>query len=85
MSTSSAATRPVVRKPVDWWRWAGRIFLLFLLIFTAMPMVWMVLTSLKTQFAAMQYPPQWWPSEPTLENYFKLLDPSNSVGEEFLR
>jgi len=85
MSTSSAATRPVVRKPVDWWRWAGRIFLLFLLIFTAMPMVWMVLTSLKTQFAAMQYPPQWWPTEPTLENYFKLLDPSNSVGEEFLR
>jgi multiple sugar transport system permease protein len=85
MSTSSAATRPVVRKPIDWWRWAGRIFLLFLLIFTAMPMVWMVLTSLKTQFAAMQYPPQWWPTEPTLANYFKLLDPSNSVGEEFLR
>ena len=33
----------------------------------------------------MQYPPQWWPAEPTLENYHKLLDPSNSVGQEFLR
>ena len=46
-----------------------------LLIFTVLPMAWMVLTSLKTQFAAMQYPPQWWPAEPTLENYAKLLDP----------
>ncbi len=48
-------------------------------------MAWMVLTSLKSQFAAMQYPPQWWPAEPTLENYHKLLDPSNSVGQEFLQ
>ena len=30
-------------------------------------MAWMVLTSIKSQFAAMQYPPQWWPAEPTLE------------------
>ncbi|KAB0677410.1 carbohydrate ABC transporter permease [Aureimonas leprariae] len=76
--------RPRTRKPVDWWRWAGRLFLLFLLLFTVLPMFWMVLTSVKTQFAALQYPPQWWPSEPTLENYRKLLDPSNSVGAEFL-
>jgi multiple sugar transport system permease protein len=81
----AAISRSPVRKPVDWWRWAGRAFLLFLLIFTVVPMLWMVLTSLKTQFAAMQYPPQWWPTEPTLQNYYKLLDPSNSVGQEFLR
>ena len=73
------------RKPIDWWRWSGRVFLLFLLIFTVLPMLWMVLTSLKSQFAAMQYPPQWWPKEPTLENYAKLLDPSNSAGQEFLQ
>ena len=85
MSTIATVARPVVRKPVDWWRWAGRAFLFFLLIFTAMPMAWMVLTSLKSQFAAMQYPPQWWPREPTLHNYVKLLDPSNSVGQEFLQ
>lgn len=85
MSVVAAAPRPAVRRPIDWWRWAGRAFLVFLLIFTAVPMLWMVLTSLKTQFAAMQYPPQWWPKEPTLANYVKLLDPSNSVGEEFLR
>jgi len=72
------------RKPIDWWRWAGRGFLLFILTFTVIPMIWMLLTSIKTQFAAMQYPPQWWPAEPTLENYVKLLDPTNSVGQDFL-
>jgi multiple sugar transport system permease protein len=33
----------------------------------------------------MQFPPQWWPAEPTLINYAKLLDPQNSVGADFLR
>ena len=78
-------TRPIVKKPIDWWRWAGRLFLTFLLIFTVLPMAWMILTSVKSQFAAMQYPPQWWPAEPTLNNYFKLLDPTNRVGQDFLR
>jgi multiple sugar transport system permease protein len=73
------------RRPVDWWRWAGRLFLLLILIFTCVPMLWMLLTSVKTQFAAMQYPPQWWPAEPTLENYTKLLNPANPVGNDFLR
>src|SRR5215218_7886986 len=84
-SSAAAAERAVTRKPIDWWRWAGRVFLLFLLIFTVLPMLWMVLTSIKTQFAAMQYPPQWWPAEPTLDNYFKLLDPTKKIGQEFLR
>lgn len=82
---SEDVVRPKVRKSIDWWRWGGRLFLTFLMIFTVLPMLWMVLTSVKSQFAAMQYPPQWWPSEPTLNNYFKLLDPSNRVGQEFLR
>ena len=78
------AIRPVTRKAIDWWRWSGRFFLVFLLIFTVLPMAWMVLTSIKSQFAAMQYPPQWWPAEPTLQNYWKLLDPTNKTGAEFL-
>lgn len=80
--TESAVTR---RKGAGGWRWTGRIFLTLLLGFTVMPMFWMVLTSLKTGFAAMQYPPQWWPAEPTLENYWRLLDPNGSVGSDFLR
>ncbi len=79
------AIRPIAKKPIDWWRWAGRFFLAFLLLFTVLPMAWMVLTSIKSQFAALQYPPQWWPAEPTLQNYWKLLDPNGSTGQEFLR
>lgn len=85
MTDTTILSRAVVKKPIDWWRWGGRAFLTFLLIFTILPMVWMVLTSLKSQFAAMQYPPQWWPNEPTLQSYVKLLDPSNKVGQDFLR
>jgi multiple sugar transport system permease protein len=72
-------------KPVDAWRWVGRIFLVMMLFYTAMPMAWMLLTSIKSGFAALQFPPQWLPNEPTLASYEKLLDPTNSVGQDFLR
>jgi multiple sugar transport system permease protein len=78
-------SRAAPRKPVDGWRWAGRGFLVLLLAYTLIPMAWMLITSLKTGFAAMQYPPQWWPKEPTLDNYTRLLDPRGSVGRDFLR
>lgn len=77
--------RPRSRKGIDGWRWSGRIFLVLMLVYTVVPMAWMLVTSLKTGFAAMQFPPQWWPAEPTLANYQKLLDPGNSVGQDFLR
>lgn len=85
MTTIDTFERPKVKRGIDWWRWGGRVFLTLLLVFVTLPMVWMVLTSVKSQFAAMQYPPQWWPAEPTLQNYFKLLDPTNRIGQEFLR
>ncbi|MBN9058817.1 MAG: carbohydrate ABC transporter permease, partial [Rhizobiales bacterium] len=88
MSTVTIAPAPARRrskKPVGGWRWAGRGILVFLLLFTALPMVWMVITSLKTQLAALQYPPQWWPEEVTFENYIQLLSPSNAIGHEFLQ
>ncbi len=37
-STFADAGRSRARKPIDWWRWSGRAFLLFLLIFTVLPM-----------------------------------------------
>src|SRR6187549_2443496 len=73
------------RMRVDGWRWTGRIFLMFMLLYTALPMIWMLITSIKSGFAAMQFPPQWWPDVPTLASYQKLLDPQNSVGQDFLR
>jgi multiple sugar transport system permease protein len=82
--TETSATSRPRRKSIDGWRWAGRIFLVLMLVYTLVPMAWMLLTSIKTGFAAMQFPPQWWPAEPTFDNYLKLLDPQNSVGQDFL-
>ena len=83
-SVTTAAAPRVSRKAIDGWRLFGRIFLVLMLLFTALPMVWMLLTSIKSGFAAMQFPPQWWPNEPTVASYRKLLDPTNSVGQDFL-
>ncbi len=87
MTTLTHSARPSRprRKPVDGWRWAGRIFLVLMLIYTVVPMAWMLITSLKGGFAAMMYPPQWIPAEPTLENYIRLLDPKDTIGQDFLR
>ncbi|MDF2980412.1 MAG: binding-protein-dependent transport system inner rane component [Devosia sp.] len=82
MEMSAGAAK---RRGAGGWRWSGRIFLALLLGFTVMPMIWMFITSLKTGFAAMQYPPQWWPAEPTLENYWRLVDPSGNVGRDFIQ
>src|SRR5688500_3835293 len=84
MNARAGITTPR-RRRIDGWRWSGRFFLLFMLLYTAAPMAWMMLTSIKSQFAAMTYPPEWWPSEPTLASYRNLLDPENSVGRDFLR
>jgi multiple sugar transport system permease protein len=62
-------------------RW---LFLVFMLAFTALPMLWMFSTSIKSEFAAIQQPPRWIPAEPTLGQYFKLLSPTNSTGQQFL-
>ena len=69
----------------DGWSVTGWIFLVLLLLFSVMPMVWMLITSIKTQFAALQYPPEWIPSNPTLEQYRRLLSPANEIGGQFLR
>jgi multiple sugar transport system permease protein len=84
MSGSPVISAPR-RRHIDGWRWGGRFFILFMLLYTAVPMLWMMLTSIKSQFAAMTYPPEWWPAEPTLASYRNLLDPQNSVGKDFLQ
>lgn len=69
----------------DPWRVAGNAFLGVLFVFTTVPLLWMLLTSVKSQFAALQYPPQWIPGAPTLEQYGRLLSPASDIGREFLR
>ncbi|MET0531728.1 MAG: carbohydrate ABC transporter permease [Microvirga sp.] len=73
------------RRRRDGWQITGNVFLATLTFFAMLPMAWMLLTSMKTQFAALQYPPEWLPRNPTLENYERLLSPANEVGREFLQ
>src|SRR6476659_6033188 len=61
------------------------IWLVVLLAFALIPMVWMLSTSLKGQFAALAQPPEWIPSHPTLDQYQTLLSPTGTIGPVFLR
>jgi len=49
----------------------------------AFPLVWMVLTSLKTPAETMQTPPVWWPATPNLDAYFKVAGVIDA-GRSFL-
>ena len=74
-----------MRRGFDGWGVARAGFLALLTVFTVLPLVWMLLTSVKSQFAALQYPPEWIPKRVTFEQYGRLLSPSGEVGREFLR
>jgi multiple sugar transport system permease protein len=73
------------RREAGGWSVFGWIFLVLLLLFSALPMVWMLITSVQSQFAAIQYPPEFLPSNPTLEQYWRLLSPTSEIGGQFLR
>jgi multiple sugar transport system permease protein len=78
-------TPPVRRRGrSDPWGVAGWIFLAVLTFFTVLPIAWMFITSIKTQFAAAQYPPEWIPKNPTLSEYRELLSLSSAMGRDFL-
>ncbi len=80
--TERSVRRRVRRDP---WVTAGTVLLVALTMFAVMPMAWMLVTSIKTQFAATQYPPQWIPADPTLDEFRRLLSPASDVGRDFLR
>lgn len=87
MSTLAAEAARVQhkrRRRGDGWSVAGWIYIALLTVFAMLPMAWMLSTSLKSQFAALQYPPEWIPSSPNIEQYRRLLSPNNAVGREFL-
>jgi multiple sugar transport system permease protein len=67
------------------WGVTGWLYLVILVLFATVPMAWMLLTSIKSQFVALQYPPVWIPSTITFEQYYRLLSPTGDVGGQFLR
>jgi multiple sugar transport system permease protein len=91
--TTVAGIRPAARtRTQSWLRQRitpldvlATIWLVLLLAFAVIPMLWMLSTSLKGQFAALSQPPQWIPSNPTLQQYQTLLSPTGTVGPVFLR
>src|SRR5260370_39825440 len=85
LATTVPASRAVRRRrriaPLDI---VSGVWILLLVGFAVIPMLWMLSTSLKGQFAALQQPPEWIPSHPTLQSYITLLSPTGDVGPVFL-
>ncbi len=53
--------------------WVGVLAVLCLALASLMPLYWMITGSFKLQSNAMAVPPEWFPKNPTLDNYRKLL------------
>src|SRR5690606_13414570 len=78
-AASALGTRTQRREGRPRWRDLPRFLLLSLLavLFLA-PIYWMVTTSLKSEADTVARPVQWWPQEPTLENYRTILESPNA-------
>jgi multiple sugar transport system permease protein len=79
------ATRGWARPRLGMLDVVSALWLIVLLAFAVIPMLWMLSTSLKGQFAALAQPPEWIPSHPTLDQYQTLLSPTGTIGPVFLR
>src|SRR5690606_17633939 len=79
VTPSPAATTVAKRSPLMRASDVPRFLLLCLLalLFLA-PIYWMVTTSLKSEAATVARPIQWWPHQPTLENFKAILESPNA-------
>jgi arabinogalactan oligomer/maltooligosaccharide transport system permease protein len=66
-----------------WERVATHVILLFACAIALFPVVWIVSTSFKNEFDVLSTEIEIIPSEPTLENYQNLFDPSTATGGFF--
>ena len=55
-------------------RWMGLLFLIIAAVTFLMPMYWMITGSFKLQTVTMAVPPEFIPTNPTLENWTRLFD-----------
>jgi multiple sugar transport system permease protein len=82
--TAPAVAQRKRRRRRSTWDILGWVYLVFLLLFSGLPMVWMLSTSFKTEFGALQQPPQWIPKNPSIAQYRNLLSPYSDFGPTFL-
>jgi multiple sugar transport system permease protein len=54
-------------------RLAFNLFAWTVVLVTAFPLVWMILTSVKPQFELFRIPPTFWPEQVTFEHYVRLI------------
>lgn len=80
MSVPATASSPGATSPA--WRAILYLLMIAIAVASAFPLVWMVLSSLKTPAEAMQTPPVWIPGTPTLDAYAKVSE-LISVGRSF--
>ena len=80
MSLPAATPLPGAASPV--WRVALYLLMIAIAVVSAFPLVWMVLSSLKTPAEAMQTPPVWIPGTPSLDAYGRVSE-LISVGRSF--
>ncbi|MBO9588435.1 MAG: carbohydrate ABC transporter permease [Devosia sp.] len=78
-----SAMRPYRRHPRTWRRTALTLVILAIAVAAAFPLVWMVLSSLKTPEESMQVPPVWWPGSPSLDAFTEVADVVN-LGRSFV-
>ena len=82
-----APARAIAPRRVDLESWALTGALLALAILWLLPVVWMVVTSLKLPENIVRVPPEWIPWPPTLEHYHEVLFSSSRtarIGRAFV-
>jgi multiple sugar transport system permease protein len=82
-----APARAIVPRRVDIESWALTGALLALAVLWLLPVVWMVVTSLKLPENIVRVPPEWIPLPPTLEHYHEVLFSSSRtarIGRAFV-
>ncbi len=72
-SARSASTGSPSRRRRPRPRWLLYVLLTVGLVAVVMPFVWMILGSFKTTAEIRQYPTNFWPIEPTIDNYTQLF------------
>ena len=76
MTTATTAQPELTapRKKFNWQRLLLWIFLGLGAIFMVAPFYWTIITSFKSPAEVSQFPPTWWPADPTLEHWIGLTE-----------
>jgi len=77
------SVNPLSRVPTGWKKAFLTLVIIAIAVSAAFPLVWMILSSLKTPEESMQVPPVWLPGSPNLDAYVEVADVV-SLGRSFL-